>query len=245
MRTSQEQYEKLVEKLTDLLDEDSHDLDYDTAELVRQAARVVERHVPRMAGDYEIEQAIHIGDKEVVFGINVTPASESPPYMVSYADTFYELGMTRFMDTKVGDDYLEVMQLFTERVAGQIETLTKENKELGVENVRFTADDIVPDSYRSEFEGKLMVVHPTVLRHEYKNAAHQLVLAESGSGCRSDSRGSAVYTTTIATGKRQRFERRDFMGELKPEKVPEWAKQGLQKLRAEKDAKKNKGVPER
>lgn len=38
----------------------------------------------RMAGDYEITAAMHIGDKEIVIGENL--ADKNTPYMVAYCE---------------------------------------------------------------------------------------------------------------------------------------------------------------
>ncbi|MDL2327261.1 hypothetical protein LJC64_01170 [Ruminococcaceae bacterium OttesenSCG-928-A11] len=229
-------YEDLTEKLNDFLDEDKYDISYEMANAIEAAARIVNRHTPRTAGDYEIKQAIHIGDKEVVFGINSTPTEETPAYLVSHATTFHELGVAQFSDSMVSNDYLEIMKLFTERVNEQIKAVEHEREQLDIPVEPFLLDSVVKDSHLADYTGKLMVVRAEVLRPEYANMAHQLVLAESGNGCSPDARGSGVFTTTLATGKHQRFERRDFLGELRPELIPEWAKAAAKKYRLKRQA---------
>ena len=49
-------------------------------------------------------------------------------------------------------------------------------------------------------------------------------------GASANSRGSAVFCTNLHTGKSTRYERMDVMGEVKPERLPEWAKEKAQEL---------------
>lgn len=150
---------------------------------------------------------------------------------------FYELDIIEYSNSVVGDDYLEMMRTFLERIEEQIKSIELGREMLGIPNEPFLAKHIVPQSHCGEYTGKLMVVRAEVLRPEYRNMAHQLVLPESGNGCTPRGLGSAVYSTTLATGKHHRFERMDFLGELRPECVPDWAKAALDKIQLEKQAK--------
>jgi hypothetical protein len=64
-----------------------------------------------------------------------------------------------------------------------------------------------------------------------------LQLCTGGFGCEPNSRGSACFCTNLYSGKESRYERRDILGIIDKDKLPEWAKQRLdevQKERAEK-----------
>ena len=233
---TREKYSEMAKTLNELRDNEDIELDWETTQALGTAIDIIEEAAPRMADSYWIRHAIHIGDKEVVFGENKTPTEENPAYLVAYAETYYDLGVTQYRDGMAGDDYLEIMRLFLERVEGQMRGIEKERTELGIPDGRFTLEHVVPDSRLGEYAGKLMVVRAEVLRPEYQNMAHQLVLAESGNGCTSRGIGSGVFSTTLATGKHQRFERVDFLGELKPECVPDWAKAALAKLQPKEQA---------
>lgn len=54
------------------------------------------------------------------------------------------------------------------------------------------------------------MIRPECLLPEYRNAAKQLVLATGGFGIRGNSRGRAVYTGNLYTGKEARWNREDF-----------------------------------
>ena len=54
-----------------------------------------------------------------------------------------------------------------------------------------------------------------------------------------------MFGTCLATGERGRWERYDVLGEIKPEKMPEWAKEALTKLKAQQKEKKTHSREER
>lgn len=71
---------------------------------IEATQEVVEK---RMAENYEITQAVRIGGKEVVFGVDETNAE---PYFCAFYtanELFYE-----YSDCMVGDNFAEMMKLF-------------------------------------------------------------------------------------------------------------------------------------
>lgn len=76
----------------------------------------------RMAGSYEIEQSIYIGEKEVLFGVN---KAEEYPFMVCYCSYNNPLSAPWCTEAIGTDDYLEAMQVFTDRVQAQIELVKR------------------------------------------------------------------------------------------------------------------------
>lgn len=73
-----------------------------------------EEQEKRMAQNYEITQGIRIGDKEVVFGVD--EKSEMPYFCAFYVsnDIFGS-----YSECMVSDDYVEMIELFAERVKNQ------------------------------------------------------------------------------------------------------------------------------
>ena len=59
----------------------------------------------RMAGDYEIIHAFHIGDKEIVIGENVNAPGDER-YMCAYCEKNEILGL--YSDLWVSDDFCEI-----------------------------------------------------------------------------------------------------------------------------------------
>ena len=50
-----------------------------------------------------------------------------------------------------------------------------------------------------------------------------------------------MFCTNLHTGKSTRYERMDVMGEVKPERLPEWAKEKAQELSNKKRNKDKEG----
>ena len=73
----------------------------------------------------------------------------------------------------------------------------------------------------------------------YRHSAYQLVLADGGNGA-TGGRGQAVFGTCLATGEHRRWERYDVLGEIKPDHMPQWAKEALARTKAQEKEKKSK-----
>ena len=66
-------------------------------------------------------------------------------------------------------------------------------------------------------------------------------MAEGGNGA-TGGRGQAGGGTCLATGERARGERYDVLGEIKPECMPDWAKEALAKVKGQEKAPKHKDL---
>ena len=185
----------------------------------------------RMAGAYEIIHAIHIGEKEVVFGIDMSN-DVGKKYMCSFC-TSNEL-FSQYDKNMASRDYLEIMKLFCDRVNEQIESVrtdqAKENAPIKV----ITADMCYPNDYSKSIEGKVVAIKASVLRDEYQRDTHQLVLITGGFGSAANARGNACFTTNLYNNKTSRWERYDIQGEVKPECLPEWAKEKFETMQEDK-----------
>ena len=72
----------------------------------------------RMAGDYEIIHAMHIGDTEIVVGENPI-AAEGHRYMCGFCES--NILFTRYDDIMASDDYPEIIGIYGQRVARHAE----------------------------------------------------------------------------------------------------------------------------
>ncbi len=196
----------------------------------------------RMAGNYTIIQALHIGDREIVIGEN-PENQDGQKYMCAYC-TANEL-FARYDEVLASNDYPEIVKIYGERVAEQAEKTRVElitPKIQGIPNAALTAKDCTPVSHDDDLNGKVVVIKPEVLRREYRMATRQIKLCVGGFGASPHSRGSACYCVDLYSGKESRFERWDILGTLEPEKLPKWAELGLvdyrqKKNQQQKDAK--------
>ncbi len=189
----------------------------------------------RMIGEYEVKQSIHIGEKEVIFGAGNT---NQYPFMVCYCNYNNPLGVPWVTQAVGTDDYLEAMQIFTDRVKSQIEQTRAEQERFQFDRTPFTSEDCIPDDKKQSIVGKVIVIDAEPNRYEYQHAAFQLVLVEGGNGASGRGIGQGVFGTCLATGESGRWERYDVLGEIKPERMPDWAKEALSKIKQQEKAKK-------
>lgn len=181
----------------------------------------------RMAGDYEIIQAFHIGDREIVIGEN-TNAAPDERFMCAYCERNEIFAL--HSEVMVSDDYTEIVQLFAERLAEQAqktrESLLSQmppNTDLSI----YTAANCHTISYDDNLNNKVVVIKPEVLRREYQMGPCQLKLCTGGFGASPHSRGSACFCIDLRNGVSTRFERRDILGTIERNDLPQWAKDQL------------------
>ena len=188
------------------------------------------QHEKRMIDRYEVIHAIHIGDKEVVFG---EAEAGEPRYMCCYHQQNWLLEQST--EAKGSDDYLEIMELFCQRVQGQIEQV----RAVQIPDMAtITADMCYLDNRENDINGKVIAIKAKTLRHEYRSADRQLHLVSGGFGANANSRGNAVFCYNLHTGKHTRFERHDVQGEIRPEHMPQWAKARLPEIQGNLAEKK-------
>jgi len=180
----------------------------------------------RMADNYKITQSVRIGDKEVVMGVDMTNAM---PYFCAYYTSneiygSYDGGM-------ISDDYVEMVELFAERVSGQCQKLREEQEQITVPKEPITADMCQQVASDASMVGKVMAIRADALRPEYRLAPYQLVLVTDGNGARANARGRACFCKILYDGEGQKCVRSDFYGEVKTEHLPDWAKERAEKMR--------------
>lgn len=195
----------------------------------------------RRIGSYEVEQSIFIGEKEVLFGVYKT---QEYPFMVCYCTYDNPLSAPWVTEAVGTDDYLEAMQIFTDRVQTQIDKTKEELAKFPFDMTPLTIKDCIPDSKSGSIVGKVVVINAEPKRYEYQHSAYQLVLADGGNGA-SGGRGQAVFGTCLSDGHRARWERYDVLGEIRPECMPDWAKEALVKIEKQEKAKKPHSREER
>ena len=193
-----------------------------------------------MAGDYEIIQSMMIGDKEIVLGENPKDTG-GLPYMCAFCE---DNGIVaRFYDAVGGDDFCEIAQEYGQRIAKQAEETRQAllNERAGLDgNSIITAAQCEGISSKDDLHGKIIVIKPEALRREYRAATHQLKLCTGGFGASPNSRGSACFCINLRTGKESRFERRDVLGTMEPDKLPQWARDGLTAIQQAEKSKSGK-----
>ena len=192
----------------------------------------------RMAGDYVIIHAFHIGDREIVLGEN--PASKgNDRYMCAFCQN--NGLMAGYTEMMVSKDYPELARLFGERVAEQAEKTRIDlngPKIQGIPNAPILAGGCDTIGHQSDLHGKIVVIRPEVLRPEYRRATSQLQLCTGGFGASPNSRGTACHCTELYSGKTSYFQRSDILGVIAPENLPKWAKHYLECVQENRQAEK-------
>lgn len=196
----------------------------------------------RMVETYEIKHCIHVGDKEVLFGVN--ERKTDLPYLVCNCTWDNPLNVDQYFNAAASADYLEMMTEFTNRVQTQIDTVKAERDKIDVPLQPFTSEHCIPLNMQ-ELENKVVVIRPERLRAEYRTAVNQLVLATGGFGVYPNSRGRAVFTVNLYSGKESRWNRDNILGVLRPEYMREWAKERLERIQSERGMYRKKHEPER
>lgn len=117
----------------------------------------------RMAGSYEIKQSIHIGNREVVYGEDAA-AKPGEQYLCGYCssnDLFRS-----YEDCQAGD-YLEIMELFFDRIHEQVLLLQAEQAQMSPEmKTPISTEQCFPHDYSENIKGKVVAVHSSILRPE-------------------------------------------------------------------------------
>ncbi|OCN03313.1 hypothetical protein A7X67_13245 [Clostridium sp. W14A] len=83
------------------------------------------------------------------------------------------------------------------------------------------------ESGKLDFKGKVLVLSPDILKESCWSQQNQLWLGTGGFGCAPNSSGRAVFATCLNDGEKARWNRTDFIGVLKEQFLPDWAREKL------------------
>ena len=98
----------------------------------------------------------------------------------------------------------------------------------------FGPEQCEPDSFEKlNYEGKVLVLSPDTLKESCWNARAQLWYAHDGFGCSPTAIGRSIRCTCLGDGEMTRWNRTDFVGVLKEEFLPEWAREKLMELKGQ------------
>ncbi len=95
----------------------------------------------------------------------------------------------------------------------------------------FSAAHCLDDRNGTDFTNKVLVLNPSLLKDEFKRPEYQLILAECGFGCSPTASGRKVFGQFLFDGERCQYNRHDFIGILKEELQPDWAKEKLEEIK--------------
>ena len=137
-------------------------------------------------------------------------------------------------------EYLEIMELYADRLKGQIAAVQAQRNTLHIPLNMLGREHCFPLLDGDDIANKVVAINPASLRYEYQRADCQLILVTRESGARSNPRGTAVYGINVFTGRRaSQWKRGDILGEVRPECLPQWAKGRLQVIQRERALKRS------
>jgi len=128
---------------------------------------------------YEVINAIHIGDKEVI-----TAANMSAPDGKYYLKAEYRSNglIGEYSNMSYSSSYLSVMDEFIESITRQLASLRVKLRETDYLPGPITAKDCYQSDYSENIDGKVVAVKAESLRPEYRRGDIQLVLVVGGNG---------------------------------------------------------------
>ncbi len=182
----------------------------------------------RKIGDYEILNVFNYGDKEVFLGENLkAPIGAVDKYVVG--DCVFNGLFERYENCIGCDNYNEVVELYSQRVNEQIAKVKDQLAEFPYDRSIIGKESC--DSISGvNLKGKVVVVKGESIKSEYAGADRQLCLASGGFGCSPDGAGRTVFCKNLYTGNETNWHRGDILGTIKPECMPEWAKDKLAEI---------------
>lgn len=189
----------------------------------------------RMAGNYEVTHSFEIGKKEIIIGED---KNASPDERFVVADYENNGIFERYVNALVGNDFADIAKIFAERIKNEAERVMDEISKIEVDTTPIYADGCTVISSEDSIKNKVVVIRADVFKPEYQIATMQLQLCTGGFGCVPHSRGSACFCTNLYSGKESRYERRDILGIIEKDKLPDWAKERLEAVQRERAARR-------
>lgn len=181
---------------------------------------------------YVIDSSIWIGNKRVCFGISEN-TEEKHPYMICiFESEGYIFPVCDRMFCS--DDFSEALTTFANKIIECAKVIEEHRNTLKVDDPTCLKEaDVISAPWDTSIKDKVVAVTERSLEHGYRDIAHQLFYVNGGFGVEANSRGRACYGWNIYTGEKCRIERHNIMGIVPKEKLPNFAKKTLEKIKGE------------
>lgn len=175
-------------------------------------------------GNYEVENEINI------LGTHYFTAYDKKselPFMVGNKRRNDIL--VQYDNLLVFDDYVVALEEWNKRISDGIEKIKQEQARFGDLSV-LRKDDVELIKPETSIKNKVVVIRPDCLIHESQYSQKQLYFVESGFGVEGNSRGRSVFCRSISDDSRVRFDRKDVLGVIRSDKIPDWAKEKINEI---------------
>lgn len=192
----------------------------------------------RVLEDYEVKSTFLINGKEFIFATDQTK-TKGEPYMCCTGTWDNPFGVELYSDAVVSDDYMEIVTEFTKRIDEQVHEVTQQREQRGVGNTPLMSDDCIPGSKAGNYLSEMVVIHPDYMTPSARTADKQLGIAVQGNGCRPEAVGTGVFVENLFTGKTEKWSRYQIAGIIRPDRVPDWAREKYVELHRQKPSVKD------
>lgn len=183
---------------------------------------------------YTVQASVSIGNKRIIYAKDESETMEMP-YMkcIVVSNSLF----TRYENAMISDSYEEIMKLFADDIKAEAIIIETENRARGASDLPpFKASELIADNDES-IEGKVVAINPKYLFDGYKSMPYQLYYITGGNGARADHYGNACFGNQLYTGEETRIERYEVLGIVPDDKLPDFARKTLEKLKEEKTRK--------
>ena len=188
----------------------------------------------RTVHGYRIIHSMIIGSQEMILG---EKQAECPDKRYLCAQDDLDHLDKGYEDVATGD-YLEMLELYTKRIQGEIKTLRDEEKKIGGPNAPIPAECCRLDDHTKSILGKFVVIKAEVFRPEYQRANEQICYVAGGSGARADPKEKAIVVKNVYDGREAQFERSEVQGLVNQKYLPEWAQKAVRKYQKKENIRK-------
>ncbi len=183
---------------------------------------------------YTVQSSVNVGNRRIIYAKDETETMEMP-YMKCVA--YENLLFTRYENGVISDTFEEIMKLYADEIRDAALVLEQENEKRGASHLPpFRYSDLISDTDKN-LVGKVAAINSKYLLNGYKTMPYQLFLVTGGNGANENHYGNACLCNQLYTGQETRIERYEVLGIVPDDKLPDFARVTLEKLREEKTRK--------
>lgn len=188
----------------------------------------------RTVHGYRIIHSMIIGSQEMILGEKQAECPDKR-YLCAHDDLDH---LDKGYEDVATGDYLEMLELYTKRIQGEIKTLRDAEKKISGSNALISAEHCRLDDHTKNILGKFVVIKAEVFRPEYQRASEQICYVTGGSGAKANPKEKAIIVKNVYDGREAQFERSEVQGLVNMKYLPEWAQKAVRKYQKKENIRK-------
>lgn len=188
----------------------------------------------RTVHGYRIIHSMIIGSQEMILGEKQAECPDKR-YLCAHDDLDH---LDKGYEDVATGDYLEMLELYTKRIQGEIKTLRDAEKKISGPNAPIPAEHCRLDDHTKNILGKFVVIKAEVFRPEYQRASEQICYVTGGSGAKANPKEKAIIVKNVYDGREAQFERSEVQGLVNMKYLPEWAQKAVRKYQKKENIRK-------